>query len=45
LRSGTDDIYPAELLPVFFVFETSLKGTGLEAKGRVGHKPDDLEGA
>jgi hypothetical protein len=35
LRSGSDDIYPVELLPVFFTFETSLQGTGIEAGGRV----------
>jgi len=35
LRNGSDDVYPAELLPVFFAFETSLKGTGIEAGGHV----------
>ncbi len=35
LRSGSDDVYPAELLPVFFAFEASLKGTAIETGARV----------
>lgn len=37
LRRGPDDVYPAELLPVFFVFETSLKRTKIESGGRAAH--------
>jgi hypothetical protein len=44
LRSGSDDVYPAELLPVFFAFEANFQGTSINAEGRPKRYEDDHKG-